>query len=74
VRESASTGARILPEGMERQFEEAFREAFTVGVARVFAVAALVALACAVLAWLGVRVREPAEAPGGPASARAPHA
>ena len=74
VRESASTGARILPEGMERQFEEAFREAFTVGVARVFAVAALVALACGVLAWLGVRVREPAEAPGGPASARAPHA
>src|SRR4029434_9907518 len=37
VRESASTGARvlperILPEGMERQFEQAFREAFTVGV------------------------------------------
>jgi DHA2 family multidrug resistance protein-like MFS transporter len=55
VRESASTGARILPEGMERQFEDAFREAFTVGVARVFAVAALVALACAVLAWLGLR-------------------
>jgi hypothetical protein len=39
VRESASTGARILPEGMERQFEDAFRQAFTVGVARVFAVA-----------------------------------
>jgi MFS family permease len=58
VRESASTGARILPEGMERQFEEAFREAFTVGVARVFAVAVLVALACAVLAWFGLRPRE----------------
>jgi EmrB/QacA subfamily drug resistance transporter len=57
VRESASTGARILPEGMERQFEEAFREAFTVGVARVFAVAAVVALACAILAWLGLRTR-----------------
>ena len=42
VGESASTGARILPEGMERLFEDAFREAFTVGVARVFAVAALV--------------------------------
>jgi len=60
VRESASTGARILPEGMERQFEDAFREAFTVGVARVFAVAALVAVACAVLAWFGLRQPEPA--------------
>jgi len=59
VRESASTGARILPEGMERQFEDAFREAFTVGVARVFAVAALVAVACAVLAWFGLRQPEP---------------
>jgi predicted MFS family arabinose efflux permease len=55
VSESASTGARILPEGMERQFEEAFRQAFTVGVARVFAVGALVTLACAVLAWFGLR-------------------
>ena len=43
---------------MERHFEDAFREAFAVGVARVFAVAALVALACAVLAWFGVRPRE----------------
>jgi EmrB/QacA subfamily drug resistance transporter len=57
VRESASTGARVLPEGMERQFEEAFRAAFTVGVARVFLVAALVSLACAVLAWFGLRTR-----------------
>ena len=55
VRESASTGAKILPEGMERLFEDAFREAFTVGVARVFAVGALVALVCAVLAWFGLR-------------------
>ena len=55
VGESASTGARILPEGLERQFEEAFRAAFTVGVARVFAVAALVALACLALAWFGIR-------------------
>jgi EmrB/QacA subfamily drug resistance transporter len=57
VVESASTGARILPEGMEHLFEEAFRQAFTVGVARVFVVGALVALACAVLAWFGVRGR-----------------
>jgi EmrB/QacA subfamily drug resistance transporter len=55
VGESASTGARVLPEGLERQFEEAFRDAFTVGVARVFAVAALVALACLALAWFGIR-------------------
>jgi MFS family permease len=55
VRESASTGAKVLPEGMERQFEEAFRAAFTVGVARVFAVAAVVSLACAALAWFGIR-------------------
>jgi DHA2 family multidrug resistance protein-like MFS transporter len=55
VRESASTGAKILPEGMERQFEEAFSAAFTVGVTRVFAVAALLTLACAVLAWFGLR-------------------
>ena len=55
VGESASTGAKVLPEGMERLFEDAFREAFTVGVARVFAAAALVALVCAVLAWFGVR-------------------
>jgi EmrB/QacA subfamily drug resistance transporter len=62
VRTSASTGARILPEGMERQFEDAFRHAFTVGVARVFAVAAGVALVCAVLTWFGLRGR-----PGTPA-------
>ncbi len=54
VRSSASTGARILPEGMERQFEDAFRAAFTVGVARVFLVAALIAAACAVLAWFWI--------------------
>ena len=52
VAESASTGARmLLPRGMEGQFEEAYRQAFAVGVARVFLVAALLALACAVLAW-----------------------
>ena len=55
VGESASTGAKVLPEGMERLFEDAFRQAFTVGVARVFAAAALVALVCAILAWFGVR-------------------
>ena len=61
VGESASTGARVLPEGMERLFEDAFREAFTVGVARVFAVAAAVAVACAALAWFGLRARSPAD-------------
>jgi EmrB/QacA subfamily drug resistance transporter len=55
VRDSASTGAKILPEGMEHLFEESFRQAFTVGVARVFLVAAVLALACAVLAWFFVR-------------------
>jgi len=55
VGESASTGARVLPEGMERLFEDSFRSAFTVGVARVFAVAAAVAVVCAVLAWFGIR-------------------
>jgi EmrB/QacA subfamily drug resistance transporter len=55
VGESASTGAKVLPEGMEQLFEDAFRRAFTVGVARVFAAAALVAVVCALLAWLGVR-------------------
>lgn len=55
VGESASTGAKVLPEGMERLFEDAFRQAFTVGVARVFLAAAVVALVCAVLAWFGVR-------------------
>jgi DHA2 family multidrug resistance protein-like MFS transporter len=66
VGESASTGAKVLPDGMERLFEDAFRDAFTVGVARVFAVAALVALACAVLAWFGVRPDEKlAGRPGG---------
>jgi hypothetical protein len=62
VRESASTGARvlperILPEGMERQFEEAFRQAFTVGVGRVFAVAAVIALVCAGVVWMTIRAR-----------------
>jgi hypothetical protein len=52
---------------MERQFEEAFRQAFTVGVARVFAVAAFVALACAVLAWFGLRKPAFSRAQGGPA-------
>jgi EmrB/QacA subfamily drug resistance transporter len=69
VRESASTGAKILPEGMERQFEEAFRQAFTVGVARVYAVAALIALVCVVLAWFGVRERATASAVKGSAAA-----
>jgi EmrB/QacA subfamily drug resistance transporter len=55
VGESASTGAKVLPEGMEHLFEDAFRKAFTVGVARVFAAAALVAVVCALLAWFGVR-------------------
>jgi EmrB/QacA subfamily drug resistance transporter len=55
VGESASTGAKVLPEGMERLFEDAFRAAFTVGVARVFAAAALVAVVCALLAWFGIR-------------------
>jgi EmrB/QacA subfamily drug resistance transporter len=55
VRESASTGAKVLPEGMEHQFEEAFRQAFTVGVARVFAVAALVAALSALMVWWGLR-------------------
>lgn len=55
VGESAGTGARVLPEGMEKLFEDSFRAAFTIGVARVFAVAALVALACATLAWFGLR-------------------
>jgi hypothetical protein len=57
VNESASTGARILPEGMERLFEDSFRAAFTVGVARVFLVGALVAAACAALAWVGIQPR-----------------
>jgi EmrB/QacA subfamily drug resistance transporter len=61
VRESASTGAKILPDGMERLFEDSFREAFTVGVARVFAAGALVALVCVALAWVGLR---PAPAAG----------
>ncbi|HVQ28179.1 MAG TPA: MFS transporter, partial [Vicinamibacteria bacterium] len=55
VRTSASTGAKILPEGMERLFEDSFREAFTVGVARVFLVGAVVAVACGCLAWRGLR-------------------
>jgi predicted MFS family arabinose efflux permease len=57
VRDSASTGARILPEGMERLFEDAFRQAFTSGVARVFAVGALVAVACAMVAAAFIKPR-----------------
>jgi DHA2 family multidrug resistance protein-like MFS transporter len=61
--ESASTGARmLLPRGLEGQFEEAYRQAFAVGVGRVFLVAALLALACAVLVWLGVPARKAEEA------------
>jgi MFS family permease len=65
VRESASTGARVLPEGMREQFEDAFRAAFTAGVARVFAVAAAVALVCAALAWFGVPARPAGRPPAG---------
>ena len=68
MRTSASTGAKILPEGMERLFEDSFREAFTVGVARVFLVGALVALVCAVLAWVGLRPPGTAAASGTEAS------
>jgi EmrB/QacA subfamily drug resistance transporter len=58
VAESTSTGARmLLPRGLEGQFEEAYRQAFAVGVARVFLVAALLALACAALAWAAVPAR-----------------
>jgi hypothetical protein len=57
--ESASTGARLLlPRGLEIQFEEAFRHAFAAGVGRVFLVAALLAVACAVLVWVAVPPRE----------------
>jgi EmrB/QacA subfamily drug resistance transporter len=70
VRDSVSTGARILPEGMERQFEDAFRVAFSVGVARVFAVAALIAAACAVLAWFGIGPRSATPGGDGPESGR----
>ena len=66
VRTSASTGAKILPEGMEKQFEEAFRQAFTVGVAQVFTVAAGVALVCAVLTWFGVRAHAAPKSPPTP--------
>ena len=61
VGQSASTGAKVLPEGMEKLFEDSFRAAFTVGVARVFAAAALVAVVCGVLAWFGVRPGRMAE-------------
>jgi MFS family permease len=54
VRVSASTGIRILPEGMEHQFEEAFRVAFTAGVARVFELAAFIAVAAALMSWFGL--------------------
>jgi EmrB/QacA subfamily drug resistance transporter len=67
VGESASTGAKLLPDGMERLFEDAFREAFTVGVARVFAVGAVVALVCAGIAWFGL----PSGAPPARGDARA---
>lgn len=61
VAESTSTGARmLLPRGLEGQFEEAYRRAFTTGVGRVFLVAALLAAACAVLAWATVPRRAPA--------------
>ena len=60
VGESASTGARVLPEGMEQLFEDAFREAFTVGTARVFAAGAMVALVCAVVVWFGLRTQRTA--------------
>jgi hypothetical protein len=63
VRESAGTGAKILPEGMEHLFEESFRQAFTVGVARAFAVGGAVALACAVLAWVFLPRRAHAAVP-----------
>jgi EmrB/QacA subfamily drug resistance transporter len=51
VRQSLGSGDHILPEGMERQFEEAFRAAFTAGVAHVFAIAALVAVGAGLVAW-----------------------
>lgn len=66
IAESTSTGARmLLPRGLEGQFEEAYRYAFTAGVARVFLVAALLAAACAVLAWAAVprRVASPVREP-----------
>jgi DHA2 family multidrug resistance protein-like MFS transporter len=58
VAESTSTGARmLLPRGLEGQFEEAYRQAFASGVARVFLVAALLALACAALVWVAIPAR-----------------
>jgi DHA2 family multidrug resistance protein-like MFS transporter len=63
VRESTSSGARILPEGMEQQFEEAYRVAFTAGVAHVFLIAAVLAAAAAVLAWFGLDRSPSAQGP-----------
>jgi MFS family permease len=61
--DQASMGSKILPEGLERQFEEAFNAAFTLGVARVFLVGACVALACLPLVLFGVKKRlQPTEA------------
>ena len=58
IAESTSTGARmLLPRGLEGQFEEAYRQAFAVGVGRVVLVAALLALAAAALAWATVPAR-----------------
>jgi MFS family permease len=57
LRDSVTAGARVLPEGMENQFEDAFRIAFTAGVAHVFAIAALVAGAGLLLSWFGLGAR-----------------
>jgi DHA2 family multidrug resistance protein-like MFS transporter len=67
VRESASSGARILPEGMAQQFEEAYRIAFTAGVARVFLIAAVLAVVAALLAWIALPTR-PVSAQDAPAA------
>ena len=63
VAESVNAGARILPAGMQDHFESAFRVAFTVGVARVFAIGAVVATACALMTWYGVGTRGGASKP-----------
>jgi hypothetical protein len=71
---AALDGAAIrlgaCPRGWIQQLEAALREAFTVGVARVFAVAAVAAVSCAVPALAGRGVSGSNRALSAPACVR----
>jgi DHA2 family multidrug resistance protein-like MFS transporter len=55
IQKEAESGGLAIPEMVRTQLVDAYRHAFSVGAAGVFACSALICLLCAVLVWFGLR-------------------